>query len=240
MARRRRAPSGGAASWLTTYGDMVTLLLTFFVFLFSFSTIDVKEFKKMLFSFKGAIGALPGGRTFQVDRLVGAGARGKDAGESIRQTKELQEVISRLTGILKEAQAEKQVFLRVDERGVTVSFTGDLLFDPGSVEIRPEGRRLLYKVGETIRVLRNPVAVEGHTDDVPISTPRFPSNWELSAGRAAAVVRYLVDEVGFDPLRLHAVGYGQHRPVVPNDGPENRALNRRVDLVILTSERIFP
>ncbi len=241
MARKKKEEEKtGAPAWMTTYGDMVTLLLTFFVLLFSFSTIDVMQFQKMLLSFKGAIGVLKGGKTFNEEKLVGMGFRGIDAGEVVRQTRYLKEVISKLTGILKAANLQNQVFIRITERGVTISFMDKVLFDSGSVELKPEAKRILYKIGQILKNIPNHMVVEGHTDNVPIHTPRFPSNWELSAVRAAVVTRYLVDEVGIDPDKIHSAGYGQYKPVVPNDTPEHRALNRRVDIVILTSKRIFP
>ena len=108
-----------------------------------------------------------------------------------------------------------------------------MLFDIGKDELRPEAREVLLKVGQLLSQLKNSIRVEGHTDNWPISTPRFPSNWELSTGRATSVVRFLIEEANMDPRQLQAAGYGEYHPIDDNDTAEGRQRNRRVDVIIL-------
>jgi chemotaxis protein MotB len=224
---------------MATYGDMVTLLLTFFVFLYSFSSIDVQKFQKMIFSFQGALGVLPGGKTIQEDAGVYQGKVGEDAGDSIKRTQEFKEGIARqLQALAKEEGLQSQMKVHVDQRGVTVSMSEQFLFAPGSAELNPLARRVLFKVGQVLRVVRFPLSFEGHTDNTPMEGGLYGDNWGLSAARAAAVASYMVNRIGLSDKNVQAVGYGPSKPLVPNDTPEHRAINRRVDIVILTEHSI--
>ncbi|ACZ19556.1 OmpA/MotB domain protein [Thermanaerovibrio acidaminovorans DSM 6589] len=241
MARKKKQPEGptGAPLFMATYGDMVTLLLTFFVFLYSFSSIDVQKFQKMIFSFQGALGVLPGGKTIQEDAGVYQGKVGQDAGDSIKRTQEFKEGIARqLQALAKEEGLQSQMKVHVDQRGVTVSMSEQFLFAPGSAELSPFARRVLFKVGQVLRVVRFPLSFEGHTDNTPMEGGLYGDNWGLSAARAAAVASYMVNRIGLSDKNVQAVGYGPSKPLVPNDTPEHRAINRRVDIVILTEHSI--
>ena len=232
--KKKEDSSPGAPLWLVTYGDMVTLVLTFFVLLFSMSSIDVQKFELMLLSFKGAIGFMPGGKAIQEDSAVFGGQPAQHAGESARVTPELQQIARNLRNYLRTEGLDKEIVVRIDQRGVTVSLSDQFLFESGRAEIKPEGMRVLFKIAEFIKDSVPAEAVEGHTDGVPLRGGIYRDNWGLSAARAAAVASYLQDRAGFDPLKLQAVGYGPNRPLVPNDTPEHMALNRRVDLVFLS------
>jgi chemotaxis protein MotB len=120
-----------------------------------------------------------------------------------------------------------------DVRGLVVSMPDDAAFPVGSAEATADARRLIGRVGETLRSVPNRIRIEGHTDDVPIRTAKYASNWELSTARASAVVAFLITEAGIDPRRLSAAGYGEFHPLNPNDTGARRARNRRVDVVIL-------
>jgi chemotaxis protein MotB len=130
-----------------------------------------------------------------------------------------------------------KVRTRMETRGLVVSMDGSF-FDSGSDQLRPEGIELLNALAPPILSLGSDVRIEGHTDNVPIHTSRFPSNWELSTARATSVVSYLVKQFGFTPEKLSAAGYGEYIPIESNDTPEGRARNRRVDIVILTSASV--
>lgn len=232
--RKKQESSGGGNEWLNTYADMVTLLLTFFVLLFSFSSIDVEKFKKMMISFQGALGVMPGGKSLQEDPLAYGGHSGYDAGEEKRQTQSTFEVERQLRSYLKDQDLDRDVSITVDQRGVTVSLSDQFLFGLGDVDIKPEGKRILTRLGSFLKDKVPALAVEGHTDDRPLRGGPYRDNWGLSAIRAAVVASYLMESSGLQPSKLQAVGYGPYRPVVPNDSEENRSLNRRVDLVILS------
>ena len=107
------------------------------------------------------------------------------------------------------------------------------MFDLGQADLKPEALEILDHLAEVLKQIPNPVRVEGHTDNWPINNERFPSNWELSTARATNVVRQLIEEHGLDPSSFRPRGYGEYRPLAPNDTEDNRALNRRVDIVLL-------
>jgi chemotaxis protein MotB len=129
---------------------------------------------------------------------------------------------------------QRDVTLRHDLRGVAVSLSEAGFFDSGQALLRVDSSAALHEVALALRDAGGPVAVEGHTDDRPIRNSAFASNWELSAARATTVVRYLVEQMAYDPLKLSATGFAEFRPVADNATPEGRAMNRRVDLVIVT------
>ena len=236
MARKKKKEDSGpgAPLWLVSYGDMVTLVLTFFVLLFSFSSINVQKFEMMIMSFQGALGFMPGGKSVQQDPSVFGGKPASQAGDAEKITPDIHQAAQNLKNYLRAEGLDKQVVVRVDQRRVSVSLSDQLMFDSGKAELKPEGMRVLFKIAEFIKDSVPAVAVEGHTDSVPLRGGIYRDNWGLSAARAAAVASYLNDRAGFDPQKLQAVGYGSHRPIVPNDTPEHMALNRRVDLVFLS------
>jgi chemotaxis protein MotB len=125
----------------------------------------------------------------------------------------------------------------LDERGLLVRFMDDVLFDSGKADLTPKAREIINKVAEIIRTNDKNVRIEGHTDNVPINTSRFPSNWELSTTRAVNVVKYLIEENGIEAKRLSASGYSDQHPVDDNSTKEGRQKNRRVDMVILRAEK---
>jgi chemotaxis protein MotB len=127
-----------------------------------------------------------------------------------------------------------------DERGLVIRVMERAAFDPGSSDLKPQMYSVLGMIARELETMSNHVRVEGHTDNTPIKTFRFPSNWELSTARSTRVVRYLVEELSFDPRRVSALGYGEYRPVAPNATDAGRARNRRVDIIVLADDRQEP
>lgn len=228
--KKEETPPKGAPLWMTTYGDMVTLLLTFFVMLFAFSEIDKAKYDQIAESLRGALKGMPS-------------VLERPAGEiSVLEpapiiTPEFEGLYESLNELLDDKEVAGATDIYMDERGLVVSFKEKLFFDIGSAEIKPAARDLLRRVGGVLARGENQIRVEGHTCDLPIRTERFPSNWELSVGRATNVTRFLIDEAGVPPKRLAATGYAEFRPMVPNTSEENRAKNRRVDIVLLAMEK---
>lgn len=228
--KREEEGPRGAPIWMTTYGDMVTLLLTFFVMLFAFSEIDKAKYDQIAESLRGALKGMPS-------------VLERPAGEisvlepSPMITPEFEGLYESLNELLDDEEVAGATDIYMDERGLVVSFKEELFFDIGSAEIKPAARDLLRRVGQILARGENQIRVEGHTCDLPIRTERFPSNWELSVGRATNVTRFLIDEAGVPPNRLAATGYAEFRPMVPNTSEENRAKNRRVDIVLLAMEK---
>lgn len=203
----------GQDAWLVTYADAVTLLMTFFIMLVSFSKIDIPLYEKVAAGIKNELG------------------KGRKEAESPTTTLkvDLQDVVFTL-------QADQVVQIGTDERGIVLELNSSAFFKPASADLREQAIPVLQSMASVINAKKYEyfnIQVEGHTDDDPIHTARFPSNWELSAGRASTVVRFFISQ-GIYPEKMEAIGYADTRPKVPNrdiDGkpiPDNQALNRRV------------
>ncbi len=201
----------GELAWLGILGDMMMLLLTFFVMLFSIAAPDSDKY----------IGVL---------RKVGDALGGKSIVE--KQAQPIKRAKEAIAKIITDNNLVNDVELTSDTRGLVIYSRGDFFFPSGKAELFPDTRLFLKKVAAIIKTLSFKVMVEGHTDDVPISTKRFPTNWELSTARAAMVVRYFVEEENIDPKRFIVAGYGEFKPRFPVI-PENRSKNRRVEIVII-------
>lgn len=232
------ANGGSSGSWLTTYGDMVTLLLTFFVLLFTFSNLDAERFRAIMESFQGSLGVLDSGLT--ISREASIAGRDSPRGQLFEQNlleREFAEDVMRALASLQAIVGLSDSFsVELTERGVVIHFTDHVLFDTGKAELKPQAREILAVLARELKDLPQAIRVEGHTDNVPIHNALYPSNWELSAARAVGVVRFLIETGGLDPRRLSAVGYGEYRPIASNETEEGRARNRRVDIVLLRSE----
>jgi len=206
--------------WLLTYADLITLLLAFFIVMYSISQVDAKKFGKMSDALSGVlkggtvvikqgsqIGIMPGGGILKTAVL-------KSIGESIEND---------LMGM----GNEKLVSTEVSERGLVIHIMEQALFREGSAEITDRAIETLNIVAEHLNGVPNHLRIEGHTDNRPINTPRYPSNWELSSARATEVVRYLINNHGIKPDAISALGYGEFRPLAVNNTEDNRAKNRR-------------
>lgn len=239
--RRRRTASeegGSSSSWLTTYGDMVTLLLTFFIMLFAFSTLDAARFDALVSSLHGSLGVLTSGMTISREAYVAG--RESPLGEIYQRSLVAQEATRNLFETIAFLQSRYDLYdlftVETNERGIVIHFNDRVLFDTGKAELKPEAQQVLKELAVELAKLPHHLRVEGHTDNVPIHNALYPSNWELSAARAVRVVRFLIEAGGLDPGRLSAVGYGEYRPIASNETPEGRARNRRVDIVLLQDE----
>jgi chemotaxis protein MotB len=237
MARKKKAPSApaGAPLYMATYGDMVTLVLCFFVLLFAMSSVDAQKFQKALLSLRGSLGVLKGGTTVEATVEPNtSGEEAKAAGSAPRHEMNTQHVAYTINSYLRSEGLDKSIQVTINQRGVAVSISDQFLFESGSAVLKPDGKRVLYKIATLVREEVPAVSVEGHTDAVPLRGGIYRDNWGLSSARAAVVVSYLAAEAGVAPQKLQAVGYSSYRPMVPNDTPEHRALNRRVDIVFLS------
>lgn len=220
---------------MVTYGDMMTLLLCFFVLLFSMSTIDLEKFSLIISQLQQQLGVLDGGRTISPEEMIDSGQRDELIGQIERSRMEFEQLYMEIRAYLEERGLEEEVEVAFVDEGLLIRFPGQILFELGRAELLPEAREILGELASLFDALENEVTVEGHTDDWPISTPEFPSNWELSTTRATNVIRYLIEGKGLPPEQFSAAGYGEFQPIRPNDSPENRALNRRVDILIRRS-----
>jgi chemotaxis protein MotB len=226
--------------WLVSYADFITLLFAFFVVMYAVSTVNEARYRVVgsaigtAFGIAGA-GALPGQQAAQgsVVPLPAGGARGEDARRRYRERiAQTQKSLAVAVGPL---AASEEVPVHQTGRGIVVDIGAGTLFAPGDATLRPAARAPLAAVAEVLKGLTLPVEVEGHTDSTPIRGGPYPSNWELSAARAATVVRFLQAN-GVAADRLAAVGYAEFKPVASNRHPEGRARNRRISLVVLDPE----
>jgi chemotaxis protein MotB len=221
----------GRDRWLVSYADLVTLLLALFTTLYAASTLDARKLDPIAASFRDAVDARP---------VVAAPASSEAAKpvivppvEIVARLKAFEDLKVRLAHELEDAVRQQRLEIAIDGRGLVLSLPEEATFPVGTADVTPAARELITRLADKVAPLPNLIRVEGHTDDVPIRTPRFASNWELSTARASAVVALLIGSVGIDPARLSAAGYGEFHPRVPNSSAENRARNRRIDLVVM-------
>ena len=193
--------------WIFTYGDMVTLLLVFFVLLLTFCKTDVNKFHSVAESFKPN----PPGTPFFLS--------GQPS------------VLEKLSQDIEKVELPEEMFVTIDDRGLVVSFRDTALFNKGSAELLPKAVKSLDRFIKFLYVLPNQVVIEGHTDDTPVVTPLYPSNWELSSARASSVARFLERE-GIRGGRMTVIGFGPYRPRFANDSPLKKALNRRIEIIV--------
>jgi chemotaxis protein MotB len=245
--RHKRGHAEGhenAERWLLTYADLITLLMVFFVVLYSMSSADSSKWKQISAALEQA---------FNVDVLRGSAATAVgDAAPSppiapidnlisnndVPQVSRLQSAIQ---SVLDKAQQNgstqtPQVTVGTDKEGVVIRLSGSYLFDSGRAELKPNSFDLLDAIAQQLKLAPNDIRVDGHTDSTPlVGSALYPTNWELSTARALAVTRYFVDTDSIQADRLEAAGFGEFRPLVPNDTREHRALNRRVEIHLLSS-----
>ncbi|SFL78416.1 flagellar motor protein MotB [Halanaerobium salsuginis] len=224
---------GGSPAWMTTFSDLMTLLLVFFVLLYSFSVMDVEKFEGFIAALKNQLGVLEAGKTITPNPNIDAGTLGQDyaqAPENIRQ------VMEELNNYIEANNLSDRVQVEQKRKGLVISLTGEILYQLGRAEIRDQGKEILTRISNILTEIPNDIMIEGHTDDLPIRTNEFPSNWELSTARAVNVIKFLIEEKNFNPARLSAAGYSEYRPVADNSTAAGRAENRRVEIVVLNSQ----
>ncbi len=218
--------------WLITYADLITLLLAFFIMMYTFSKQDAQKHQEVAERLKaifmgGSSVVKEGGATASkvVDVSPGPAA---PAGREIET--ELENQIAAMASAFDEGH---KISVFRDERGIVIRIMDRAFFDEGKAELKETAKSALRKIAPILEKSNNHVNIEGHTDDVPINTAEFRSNWELSTRRATEVVRHLIEKYGFQPSRISASGYAEYRPVAANDTQQNRALNRRIEIILL-------
>lgn len=237
MSRRKgKKVEVNTQEWLTTYSDMMTLLLCFFVLLYAFSTMNSKKFKEISWSLNSAFGGQ------QVQVITNGGSIGPVPAEDYQEggNKEFnttQEIYNKVQKYVKENNLEAKVQVREDVKGIAIEIQEKILFDSGSAEIKSESIPVLEKIAGLLKLFPNNIIIEGHTDNVPISKGYYQSNWELSADRAVKVLRYMVEEKGLNSTKFTAIGCGEFKPIASNDTPDGRHKNRRVSILIVTTDK---
>lgn len=238
MSKKKRVEEqkAGAPEWMVTYGDLVTLLMCFFVLLFAFSEIDAQKFEAVMQSFQGSAGVLQAGKSLSDDELVFDAMPEEQVAEQKEEIEKLQILKQKFEDYLEENNLQGDILVELEARGLLLRFEDNALFDSGKADLRTSSLETLKFLGEILQTeefVGRFVRIEGHTDDIPIGTLRFPSNWELSTTRSSNVVRYFIERLGMTPQRFSASGYGEYFPIANNEIADGRQQNRRVDIVIL-------
>lgn len=230
----------GLPAWMATFADMVTLLLCFFVLLLSFAEQSEEKYRDALGSIKGAFGVKEIRAVSDEMALFNTSQTAKELTAKISHDERLLlGVIMRIKSLLEDESEElvEGTGVTADRDGVVFSANSASIFKPDSAELSPEANRILNKVITVLKDYKLNLVVRGHTDDSPISTPRYPSNWELSAARAAMALDYILDKGDIEISRAKAVGYADTRPAVPNDSVVNRHKNQRVEFYLHMPQR---
>jgi chemotaxis protein MotB len=234
--KKHEEEQGGLERWLITYADLITLLLAFFILMYTMSKQDAKKYEEVAAHlraiFSGNSGILAKGSSSGKTPME---VSFKGASDTAAIKAQLEKEIRQL-GDQDKNNATERISLINDERGLVVRAMEKAFFDTGKADLGAKARKALDGIAPVLKNMPNTVRVEGHTDNVPINTFEFRSNWELSVRRATEVVRYLIEGHQFPPERISATGYAEYRPIASNDTSENRSLNRRIEIVILKTD----
>ena len=231
MAAKKKCPDcpPPAPVWMTTFSDLNTLLMTFFVLLVIMANFDPVKYALTVESLQNAFGIMESFPTVPITPVVNIPKKTvyyRVKKQSLKDAEKIKEIVE-------SKNLEDAVKVEVTEKGIAIMLRDPVGFASGSADLRDQGKNILGDISEVIK--GNPdlkVRVEGHTDDVPISSSRYHSNWELSSARSLSVVQLLSGQTGIHPQNMSAVGYGEFRPIVPNTSPENRSKNRRIQIFV--------
>lgn len=242
---RRKAPEEppgdeGLPAWMATFADMVTLLLCFFVLLLSFAEQSEEKYRDALGSLKGAFGVNELRAVSNEMAQFNTSKSAKDLAAKISHDERLLlGVVMRIKSLLEDEDVELRegTGVAADRDGVIFSANSLSVYKPGTAELTDGAEKILDNVVKVLKDYKLNLVVRGHTDDRPIATRKFPSNWELSAARAAVALDYIINKGGIEISRAKAVGYADTRPAVPNDSDENRTKNQRVEFYLHMPQR---
>jgi len=256
MSKRHKKPEkeGNHERWLVSYADFITLLFAVFVALYAMSQTDKRKTDQLVASLRESFGYVKTGasseklnvtestdlRTIPAMRpeVLTPGLRRAEvaATRTHASLKEFREIKVAIEQNLKKYGAENKLNVDVNKRGLVVSLKETGFFDSGDATVKPEALPLLAMVAKSLASYSNPIRIEGNTDNVPMNSGRYRSNWELSTTRATNIVHYLIENYNFRPDKISAVGYGEFRPLADNGSEGGRTRNRRVDIVLLAKE----
>ena len=227
----------GAPAWVMTFADLVTLLMVFFILLFAMGSIEEEKWKQMKSSLKDALGqenipeaGIREGLDVIKERVLDETTIHAVDEVGAMVAKEVEEIASEVEEFVFKNKLAGKVEVSSDERGAIITLSDTVMFPPGKSRMTYTGDEIIKQVFDILKQFSYQVKIEGHTDNVPMNTAQYPSNWELSAARAAEVARKLV-KAGFNPTNLSIEAFAQYRPKVPNDSRQGRATNRRIEIV---------
>jgi chemotaxis protein MotB len=227
--------------WLITYADLITLLLAFFIMMYTFSKQDAQRYQEVTeylrAIFKGGSGVMSAGggaaaSTTMINALPKHGGGSEVQREEVR--KQLEQEVKKLT---ENTEHKNKISVFQDERGIVLRIMDRAFFDEGKADLKDSAKKALQKIAPIIANSNSEIRIEGHTDDVPIHTSEFRSNWELSTRRATEVVRHLIEKYDYPSQEISASGYAEYRPIAGNDTAANRALNRRIEIILVKASK---
>lgn len=242
MAKKKRGKKHeeeASEAWLLPYSDLMTLLLALFIALFAISQTDQTKLNQLAQAFSAAFNI--GGPSFfdKMGPSVSAQREmmttDEDAGNAayIQENQNLESLKEDLDNYIQQNELQDELSTQLEEEGLMIRIKEKALFPSGSAELVPESQRIGPIVAGLLAAVPERVLISGHTDTDPINTAEFPSNWELSSVRAMTFMKYLLSiNENLNPARFSAIGYGEYRPIAPNDTPENKQKNRRVEILI--------
>lgn len=239
VRKKKEEAKKGSPAWMTTYSDLMTLILVFFILLFAFSEVDANKFRMIANSFKGVFDSeaavipfneIPSSPVKNIEDP----ADPKEAEEELEKKEQLDDLLKKIKVYLKEHDLEGVITATREERGVVLVLQENVLFDSGKAVIKNEAKPFLEEMAKLIKTLPNRIEVEGHTDSQRVIQPsQYISNWNLSGDRAANVVNYFIEQHLLPGERFKIAGYADIQPVATNATEEGRKRNRRVVIVIL-------
>lgn len=248
MAKKKKHEEHVDESWLIPYADMLTLLLALFIVLFAMSSVDAEKFKMMAVAFNKELKGGTGSKDFLSEEKPTTEEGLTEAEKTEEQLKQEQEALKKKQEMEELKQLQQQVEQAISqnnlklslkttltERGLMVTIVDNALFDSGKADVKPEAGQLAKEIAKLLKsAMPREAMISGHTDNVPISNSKYPSNWDLSSQRALNFMKVLLDsDPSLQRNKFSAIGYGEYRPVAKNDTDANRAKNRRVEVLIL-------
>lgn len=219
--------------WIVSYADMLTLLFALFVVLYATGDPNVKKLQTVRYSINQAFNVGVKNGDNGASPLFDSSGGGIAPTINQMKSQTMVDLASKMNGYAASKGIESKVQVKSDATSITITLSDNLLFDSGKADLKPGSQDVLLQVADALKAIANPIRIEGHTDNIPISNSEFSSNWELSAARAARVLRFLEDEGGLKADKLSLAGYADTKPIADNSTPEGRALNRRADIVII-------
>ena len=222
----------GAPKWVVTFGDLISLLLCFFVLLLSFSEMDKQKYKQVAGSLEKAFGVQRKNRVMEIPK--GMKMIAKDFDQEAIATRIKEDLGKEIDNLIKNqlSDLKEQISIEAGENEVVIRLMGESTFDSGKAEIRNQLKPLLKKIASKLHGTQGDIMIAGHTDNVPVRGGPYQSNLRLSAARASAVAEYVISHSQIDPRRVATMGFGQYRPIASNATASGRQKNRRVEIIL--------
>lgn len=229
MARKKKKEDDiKTDGWMDTFADTMTLLLTFFILLYSISAVDSEKLKELSEALQHS---LTGNSSIEEVQSI------DDLKVELEEGTKYEDLAAKLNEIIEQNSLTDEIKIREEDRGIVLELDESILFDSGKADIKPSSIPILDTISKIINETDNEIVAEGNTDDVPVKNAEFDSNWELSTKRSLSIVKYLIENKNINPNRISIKGYGEFNPIAPNDTQENKSKNRRVDILVV-EERV--